>query len=296
MELFPELKSLYFEGNGLSSLTGLEQNPELRCLYVHENCITKIEGLDNCGKLANLNLSDNLISTVEGLSKLDNLDMLYLARNRIGRNGLDDLRGLLECPSITTLDLQSNKIEDPAILEEIFMNMPNLKVVYLQNNPVTSKIKNYRKTMISKLPELKYLDDRPVFVDDRRNAEAFSRGGFEEERKERDAIAAEKRAKDEANRQSFKEMIRKAREEKRLADEAKAAEERSASPAAKSQAENQKENDLEFGYADDKVIHGVKISEEESKDDGEDDAPPELEQVDTEQLKKEQEDADQTTK
>lgn len=77
-------------------------------------------------------------------------------------------------------------------------------------------------------------------------------------------------------------MIRKAREEKRLADEAKAAEERSASPAAKSQAENQKENDLEFGYADDKVIHGVKISEEESKDDGEDDAPPELEQVDTE--------------
>lgn len=131
MELFPELKSLYFEGNGLSSLTGLEQNPELRCLYVHENCVTKIEGLDNCAKLANLNLSDNLISKVEGLSKLDSLDMLYLARNRIGRNGLDDLRGLLECPSITTLDLQSNKIEDPAILEEIFMNMPNLKVVYL---------------------------------------------------------------------------------------------------------------------------------------------------------------------
>ncbi len=98
---------------------------------MHENCITKIEGLDNCGKLANLNLSDNLIATVEGLSKLDSLDMLYLARNRIGRNGLDDLRGLLECPSITTLDLQSNKIEDPAILEEIFMNMPNLKVVYL---------------------------------------------------------------------------------------------------------------------------------------------------------------------
>lgn len=85
-------------------------------------------------------------------------------------------------------------------------------------------------------------------------------------------------------------MIRKAREEKRLADEAKAAEERSASPAAKSQAENQLEDDQEFGYADDKdsqednkkVVHGVKISEEESKDDVEDDAPPELEQVDTE--------------
>jgi len=39
--------------------------------------------------------------------------------------------------------------------------------------------------MIAKLPDLKYLDDRPVFVDDRRNAEAFARGGLEEERQER---------------------------------------------------------------------------------------------------------------
>ena len=46
-----------------------------------------------------------MISSIEGLEQLDSLDMLYLARNRIGRNGLDDLRGLLACPSITTLDL-----------------------------------------------------------------------------------------------------------------------------------------------------------------------------------------------
>ena len=45
MELFPNLKALYFEGNGLEKLTGLETNTELRCLYVHENCISKIEGL-----------------------------------------------------------------------------------------------------------------------------------------------------------------------------------------------------------------------------------------------------------
>lgn len=69
----------------------------------------------------NLNLSDNLITTIEGLENCESLDCLYLARNRVGRNGLDDLRGLLQCPSITTLDLQNNKIEDPAILEEILM-------------------------------------------------------------------------------------------------------------------------------------------------------------------------------
>ena len=174
--------------------------------------------------LANLNLSDNMITTVEGLEHCERLDMLYLARNRIGRNGLDDLRGLLACPSITTLDLQNNKIEDAEILEEIFVHMPNLKVLYLQNNPCVTKIRQYRKTMISRLPNLKYLDDRPVFDDDRRNAEAFARGGLEEERKERAAIQQEKKDRDEANRVAFKDMIRKAREEKKLADDAKKAE------------------------------------------------------------------------
>ena len=40
------------------------------------------------------------------------------------------------------------------------------------------KIRNYRKVMIAKLPNLKYLDDRPVFGEDRRYAEAFKRGGI----------------------------------------------------------------------------------------------------------------------
>ena len=218
MELFPQLKMLYFEGNGCDSLLGLEQNPELRCLYIHENCIQRIEGLQNQRFLANLNLSDNMIATVEGLENLERLDMLYLARNRIGRNGLDDLRGLLDCPSVTTLDLQNNKIDDPLILDEILVNMPNLKVLYLQNNPCVNKIKQYRKTMIARLPDLKYLDDRPVFEDDRRNAEAFARGGLDEERKERAIIQQEKADRDERNRVAFKDMIKQARAEKKLAD------------------------------------------------------------------------------
>ena len=271
MELFPELKTLYFEGNGLGEISGLETNSRLRCLYLHENCIQRMEGMDGLVELANLNLSDNMITTVEGLGNLENLDMLYLARNRIGRYGVDDLRGLLDCPSVTTVDLQHNKIDDPAVLEEVFVKMPNLKVLYLQGNSFTNKIKNYRKTVISRIPGLKYLDDRPVFEDDRRNAEAFSRGGLEEERKEREVIADEKRAKDERNRTAFKDMIKRAREEKRLSDEAAG---RSASPADKEPSEE------------------VKHEEEESKTvqiNTCEDAPPELEQVDADKLKEEQE-------
>ena len=80
---------------------------------------------------------------------------------------------MLECPTIVALDLQNNLISDENALPEIFEKMPNLKVLYLQNNPVTKKIKNYRKTIIAAIPTLTYLDDRPVFKEDRRHAEAF---------------------------------------------------------------------------------------------------------------------------
>ena len=84
----------------------------------------------------------------------------------------------------------------------------------MQGNEVCKKIKNYRKTMIAKLPGLKYLDDRPVFPEDRRAAEAFSRGGFEEERKERDLMKKEKEDEHWKNHEAFKAMIEKARKEK----------------------------------------------------------------------------------
>jgi dynein assembly factor 1 len=56
--------------------------------------------------------------------------------------------------------------------------LPKLGVLYLSGNPVCKKIENYRKTIITLLPQLKYLDDRPVFEEDRRFAEAFTRGGM----------------------------------------------------------------------------------------------------------------------
>lgn len=42
-----------------------------------------------------------------------------------------------------------------------------------KGNGVVKKIKHYRKRVINRYKSLTYLDDRPVFEDDRRRAEAF---------------------------------------------------------------------------------------------------------------------------
>jgi len=51
--------------------------------------------------------------------------------------------------------------------------MPNLAVLYLQGNPCVKQTKHYRRTYIARIPTLKFLDDRPVFDDERERAEAF---------------------------------------------------------------------------------------------------------------------------
>ena len=60
------------------------------------------------------------------------------------------------------------------------MKLPNIAVVYMQNNEFTKKISHYRKSIISKMPHIKYIDDKPVFEDEKRFAEAWARGGLEE--------------------------------------------------------------------------------------------------------------------
>ena len=56
---------------------------------------------------------------------------------------------------------------------EVFSSLPDLRCLYLKGNPMVSKVRNYRKTMIATIPSLTYLDDRPVFVVERRCAEAW---------------------------------------------------------------------------------------------------------------------------
>jgi len=211
---FTGLRSLYAEANAFEKIEGLETCTALRSLFVQQNCIRKIEGLENNTELWSLNLSENWISCIENLSHLRNLNSLTITKNRIGHGGLRDVMGLKHT-TVATLDLSDNHINDPEVLPEVFAKMKELRVLYLKGNPVVRNIPNYRKTVIASLPQLKYLDDRPVFDEDRRYAEAFVAGGLEGEREMRRIIKKEKEDYHTRQLEAFQRMMAEGKERKR---------------------------------------------------------------------------------
>lgn len=225
LEEYTGLKALWLEGNGLPRIEGLEEQKLLRSLYLHENLIEKIENLESQTDLDCLNLSKNYIKKIENLSHMTKLTTLNLAHNHIStREGVEHV---LQVPSIQTIDLQHNKIEDPSVVD-VFAALPDLRVLYLMGNPAVKSIPNYRKTVVSRCKELRYLDDRPVFEEERRRVNAWAAvldsGGsmdaaMEAERNELSLIRKEKDEADMRNFKAFEQMmqegqaIRRAREE-----------------------------------------------------------------------------------
>lgn len=68
MHLFPDLKCLYFEGNGLKEVgSGVETNTKLMSLMLHENLLRKMDGFHTLTNLKVLNLAENNIQKIEGL-------------------------------------------------------------------------------------------------------------------------------------------------------------------------------------------------------------------------------------
>lgn len=224
LDEYTGLKALWLEGNGLGKIEGLNNQPLLRTLYLHENIIELIEGLDKLVEIDSINLSKNFIKKVENLSHLKKLTSLNLSHNHL--TSLESVEHLQHIPSLQTIDLQHNKLTDPNILE-ILAKLPDLRVLYLQGNPVVKAIPYYRKTIIYKCQGLRYLDDRPIFDEERRRtmawSEAFLTSGLaaanEAEREELSKMRKEKEEHDLKNLLAFEQLmiqgqaIRKQREE-----------------------------------------------------------------------------------
>lgn len=96
---------------------------------MQQNCIDAISHLEGLENLDTLNLSGNPITKLEGLDCCPNLKTLICVSARL--ETLESIEHLAQCTSLQTLDLQNNKLNDPAIIE-VIKTMPNLRCLYLK--------------------------------------------------------------------------------------------------------------------------------------------------------------------
>ncbi|KAM9853497.1 dynein axonemal assembly factor 1 [Aulostomus maculatus] len=213
LEEYTGLKCLWLESNGLQDIENLNAQTDLCSLFLQHNLIRKLENLEPLTKLCTLNVSNNYIHTIENISCLPKLSTLQIAHNKL--ETVEDIQHLSLCLSISVLDLSHNLLKDPEILS-VLEAMPELRVLNLMGNEAVRKIPNYRKTMIVRLGQLTFLDDRPVFPKDRACAEAWARGGLEEERKEREQWNSRERRKIQDSLDSLAVIRKNAQERRRL--------------------------------------------------------------------------------
>ena len=74
----------------------------------------------------------------------------------------------------------------------------------LQGNPVIPKVTMYRRKTIHRCKALSYLDDRPIFEEERKAVEAWAIGGLPAEREER---RRQREEKDLAHRKNLDHMM-----------------------------------------------------------------------------------------
>ncbi|KAM9801348.1 uncharacterized protein ACB057_008429 [Neosynchiropus ocellatus] len=213
LEEYTGLKCLWLESNGLKRIENLEAQINLRCLFLQQNFIRQLENLKHLQNLCTLNVSNNCLSKIEGISSLPQLTTLQISHNKL--KTVEDITHLRDCTSLNVLDLSHNLLNDPEMLL-VLEAIPELRVLNLIGNEVVRKIPNYRKTMIVRLRQLTFLDDRPVFAKDRACAEAWATGGLDAERAENRQWESRERRKVQESLDAMALIRQKAQERLRL--------------------------------------------------------------------------------
>ena len=213
LEPYVGLKTIYLESNSVDTLEGLLHLSLLRCLYMAKNALMDVEGAVRLKALVTLDISENHVDSLEGLRGHQTLATLVAAGNRLA--DVDAVDALRACPRLTSLDLSDNKLRDVSVVAFLTSEdaglARRLALLKFRGNPAIGETKSYRKTVVARMRALNYLDDAPVFPKDRRLAEAWARGGVEEERAERGRIFDDEKKHRERQARNFDAMVAEAR-------------------------------------------------------------------------------------
>eukprot|EP00831_Metopus_contortus_P068569 TRINITY_DN6133_c0_g1_i1.p1 TRINITY_DN6133_c0_g1~~TRINITY_DN6133_c0_g1_i1.p1 ORF type:complete len:547 (-),score=111.26 TRINITY_DN6133_c0_g1_i1:29-1669(-) len=198
------VEAIWLNSNCIEKIEGLDTMKKLRLLYLHDNFIKKIENVNIFSELMRLDLSRNLIATIEGLEGLTKLKDLSLDGNLLSCT--DSLQGACEASkSLTFFNIANNKIKLDERLMPFLKSLEAMISLDIRGNPVTKEMKNYKKEVIAGLPHLAYLDGNPIEDVDKLAAEAYIKGGLEEERKYRAKYNEEKKKITEHEKEKTKD-------------------------------------------------------------------------------------------
>eukprot|EP00439_Symbiodinium_sp_Y106_P058136 s597_g8.t1 len=225
LEAYWNVRSLFLECNGIRKLENLECMPELVSLYIQSNCIAEIEGLDTLQNLQYLNLSHNSLSRVQGLENLHRLETLNLSANKM--EDVAALAGLAERPTLKSVDVSCNYFEDGESLLAFWSeHLPQVECVYIHHNPCSRALKDARRRLVSTLPKLRWIDERPVTAIERAGCEAWAQGGKDAELSAKQDFWRKEKEEKERSFENFR-RVQKAYSERakaqRQAEEARSA-------------------------------------------------------------------------
>jgi len=210
LEDYTCVKTLHLGNNNIRRIEGLDRMSDLVSLHLEANSITRIENLLGNLQLRSLNLECNGITRVEGLSHLCQLEQLNLSRNRIEH--LEDLEPLREIKALSNIDVSHNQILTSEGVIEFWTSVPSqIKLLRYHGNPAVRDIKDYRKNFVNALPQLGFLDERPINSDERKCCAAWAKGGMEAMHQAKREIYAQRHSQERQVDPERREMLTRMR-------------------------------------------------------------------------------------
>lgn len=165
---------LYLNNNALRCLDGLAPLVHLHSLYLASNALTSLSSLPVLPALRTLDVAHNSLTELVGLdAAVPQLQQLLASHNRLA-----DATGLAGCADMLSLDLSHNALDDEAAVSAALQPLrASVRTLLLQGNTLCRGAAHYRERWVAAFTALRWLDEYPVFDDERERVEAFARGG-----------------------------------------------------------------------------------------------------------------------